>query len=119
MSIEKELTTEQIVQFNVESYNQRDIKKFISTFSEDIEFCNFPTNDKRLIGIEQVKNYYQEVFNTSPNLHSTIVKRIVFKNKIIDYENIIGRQGSNEIFEIVLIYEVIENKINKVTAIRN
>jgi hypothetical protein len=41
------------------------------------------------------------------------MKRIVFQNKINEYENIIGRQGSNEIFEMVLIYQVMENNIKK------
>jgi hypothetical protein len=61
---------------------------------------------------------YKELFDLSPNLHSTIVKRITFDNKVIDHESIVGRRGSDGIFEIVLIYEVKDNKIYKITAIR-
>jgi hypothetical protein len=59
------------------------------------------------------------LFDASPKLHSTILKRIVFNNKVIDHERIVGRQGSDAPLEIVVIYEVNEGKIFRLTAIRN
>ena len=112
-------TAEEIVKKNVAFYNKRDIEGFISTFSDEIVFSDFPNNNATLKGIDQVRKYYNEVFETSPNLYSTIVNRVIFNNKVIDHESIIGRKGTEETFEIVLIYEVKENKIYKVTAIRN
>ena len=58
------------------------------------------------------------LFDLSPKLHSIILKRIVFDNKVIDHESIVGRRGTDDVFEIVLIYEVKDNKIFKMTTIR-
>jgi hypothetical protein len=118
MIVDRDTSTSKIVQSNVDAYNERDIEKFISTYAEDVIFADFPDNKSTLVGIQQVKDYYQALFDASPNLFSNIVTRITFENKVIDHESITGRQGLNEIFEIVLIYEVRENKIYKVTAIR-
>lgn len=58
------------------------------------------------------------MFNASPNLHSTILTRTVFENKVIDYESIKGRNGNDELLELVLIYEVNNEKITKVTVLK-
>lgn len=112
------MTVEQVVQQNLEAYNARDLDKFMSSFSEDIEMYNFTDGKMTAKGLSQVRKIYQELFDLSPQLYSTIVKRIVFDNKIIDHEWIEGRKGSKTPVEIVLIYEVKNEKIVKTTAIR-
>ncbi len=114
----KDMTPEQVVQANLDCYNRRDIDGFMSYFSPDIKMYNFTDNSVTIDGLEQYRKVYKELFDLSPNLYSTIVKRIVFDNKVIDHESIVGRRGSDGIFEIVLIYEVKDNKIYKITAIR-
>lgn len=114
----KDMTPEQVVQANLDCYNRRDIDGFMSYFSPDIKMYNFTDNSVTINGLEQYRKVYKELFDLSPNLYSTIVKRIVFDNKVIDHESIVGRRGSDGIFEIVLIYEVKDNKIYKITAIR-
>jgi hypothetical protein len=111
-------TPEQIVQINLDFYNNRDIEGFMSSFSNDITFYNYADNKPTTIGLEQVRKLYKELFDLSPKLHSTILRRITFDNKVIDHESIVGRRGSDDIYEIVLIYEVKSEKIFKVTAIR-
>ena len=37
MNFAQNLTVEQVVQSNLEAYNNRDIEKFMSWFSEDVE----------------------------------------------------------------------------------
>lgn len=118
MGQSKEMTPEQVVQANLDCYNRRDIDGFMSYFSPDIKMYNFADNSVTIEGLEQYRKVYKELFDLSPNLHSTIVKRITFDNKVIDHESIAGRRGSDGIFEIVLIYEVKDNKIYKITAIR-
>jgi hypothetical protein len=114
----KDMTPEQVVQANLDCYNRRDIDGFMRYFSPDIKMYNFTDNSVTIDGLEQYRKVYKELFDLSPNLYSTIVKRIVFDNKVIDHESIVGRRGSDGIFEIVLIYEVKDNKIYKITAIR-
>jgi hypothetical protein len=112
------MTVEQVVQQNLEAYNARDLNKFMSSFSEDIEMYNFTDGKMTAKGLSEVRKIYQELFDLSPQLHSTILKRLVFDNKIIDYERIEGRRGSKTPVEMVLIYEVKNEKIVKTTAIR-
>ena len=112
------MTPEQVVQQSLEAYNNRDIEKFMALFSNDIEMYNFNTGKLTAKGLPEVRKIYQDMFNVSPKLHSDILKRIVFDDKIIDHEYITGRMGSDAPLEIVLIYEVKAGKIVKTTAIR-
>ena len=87
-------------------------------FSETIQFCNFSTGEITINGLQDCRKFYDNLFAQSPQLHSNIVQRICFDNKVIDHESITGRLGQDTAFEIVLIYEIEEEKIAKVTAIR-
>ncbi len=97
---------EQVVQRNLECYNNRDIKGFMESFSADITLYTFPDPEPTLEGLEAIQNFYSRLFEASPKLHSTILNRIVFDNKIIDHERIVGRMGSDAALEIVVVYEV-------------
>ncbi len=112
------LSPEQIVQKNLTAYNKRDIKGFMASFSNDIALYNYGDTKPSIVGLEAISGFYKKVFDASPKLHSTILKRIVFDNKVIDHEQITGRVGSEKPVEIVLIYEVKNQKIVKMTAIR-
>lgn len=118
MIIGQNNSPEQVVQKNLDYYNQRDIEGFMDLFSEDIVFYNFDDNKITANGLDEVRKLYTALFTSSPSLHSNILKRIVFDNKVIDHESIVGRKGSSETLELVLIYEVKNNKINKVTIMR-
>ncbi len=112
------LSPEQIVQKNLNAYNKRDIKGFVASFSDDIALYNYGDANPSIVGLNAISGFYKKVFDASPKLHSTILKRIVFDNKVIDHEQIVGRVGSEKPVEIVLIYEVKNQKIVKMTAIR-
>lgn len=109
---------ETVVQRNLNAYNNRDLMAFMNDFSDDIVLVNF--NDGKVLaeGKQAVENLYSDLFNQSPNLHSTVLKRIVIGNKVIDHESIIGRRGSSEPVELVMIYEIRDEKIFKMTVIR-
>ena len=109
---------ETIVQANLDAYNAHDIERFMSFFSEDVTMYNFNDGKQTANGIAAVRAIYEPYFKASPELHSKILKRTVFDNKVIDHEYITGARGSKEAFEIVLIYEVNNDKITKMTAIR-
>ena len=91
----------------------------METFSPDIALYTFPDPEPTIEGLDAIQNFYSQLFEASPMLRSTILKRIVFNNKIIDHESIVGRQRSDTALEIVVIYEVNEGKIFRLTAIRN
>ena len=112
------MTPEQIVQENLDFYNDRNIEGFMSSFAEDIKMYNLGQSNPSVVGKDEVRKVYTKLFENSPKLHSTILKRIVIGNKVIDHESITGRNGNSEVLELVLIYEVNNGKINKITVIR-
>jgi hypothetical protein len=110
---------EKIVQKNLDAYNSLDLETFMSCFHSEIKMYNFGIEKPSAQGLEEVRKIYQGLFEQSPKLHSVIIKRIIFENKIIDHESITGRLGNEDPSEMVLIYEVIEEKIINITAIKN
>jgi hypothetical protein len=112
------LSAEEVVQRNLDCYNNKDIDGFMSYFSDDVEFYEFETFKPSIQGKEDCRKRYNILFEQSPNLHSTILKRIVFDNKVIDHEYITGRNGADIPLELVLIYEVREEKIFRVSVMR-
>lgn len=99
------LEPEVIVQNQLDAYNHRDIDAFLACHSEYFEAFNFSESIPFLKGKEQLKQTYSGIFKDSPNLYSKLLKRIVFDNKVIDYEEITGRKGV-DLLELVAIYEV-------------
>jgi len=112
------MNAEQIVQINLDAYNQRDIEGFMISVSDDIEVFSLGDSQPSLSGAVAVRNFYAELFSNSPDLYSTILRRIVIGNKVIDHESIVGRNGAVEKIELVLVYEVRERKIYRITVIR-
>jgi len=111
-------SAEEIVQSNLDAYNNLDIDEFMAYISDDIEVYEFDSKKLSIKGAEACRKVYIELFEQSPNLHSTILKRIVFDNKVIDHEYIVGRRGSDTAIELVLIYEVKEEKIYRISVMR-
>lgn len=114
----KKLTPEEIVQLQTDKYNERDLEGFMSFFSSDIKVYNFRTGAIMFNNFEECYKAYKEVFDLSPNLHSSTVKRIVYENIVIEHERIDGRKGSKEPLDFIVISEIVDEKINKVTFIR-
>lgn len=118
ISIAQTSEVEKIVQANLDAYNNHDIDLFMSFFDKNIVLKNFQDQKITAQGIEAVRAIYEPYFKASPQLHSKILNRMVFDNKVIDYEYITGARGNTEPFQIIMIYEVINNKITTMTAIR-
>ena len=108
---------EQLIQQQVNAYNQRNLQAFTACFHQDIKLYNFGESEPYLMGMEALAASYKEVFEQSPNLHATIDHRIVLENTIIDHEKVTGRKGIDFI-EVVVIYQVESEKIKSVTYVR-
>ena len=111
-------TPEEIVQENLDFYNKGDIEGFMTSFSDDIALFEFGKATPSYQGLDAIRKVYTRLFNSSPELYSTILHRAVMGNKVIDHESITGRNGKTEPLELVLIYEVNNQKISKMTVIR-
>jgi hypothetical protein len=112
------MTPEEVVQKQLEAYNKRDIDGFMSVIDKNVTIHNFATGEITLEGFDACKQVYTDLFEVSPELHSKILTRTVFDNKVIDHEYITGRKGSDTPIELVLIYEVKGEKITKMNVIR-
>lgn len=113
------INPEEIVQENLDFYNQRNIDGFMSSFSDSISLFLFGKTEPIANGKEEIRRLYKELFDDSPKLHSTILHRAVIGNKVIDHESIKGRKGSKKTLKLVMIYEVLDDKIVRMTVIRD
>ncbi|HEV2041238.1 MAG TPA: nuclear transport factor 2 family protein, partial [Casimicrobiaceae bacterium] len=79
-----------VVQRQVEAYNDRDLDRFVATYSETIAIFRMPSAEPIISGkVELAKFYSTQRFNL-PGLRAEIVNRIVLGNKVIDHERILG-----------------------------
>lgn len=109
-----ETSPENIVQKQLDAYNNRDLKALLDTYSDEVEVYNFP-NELLYKGKQKMEEGYTSFFDSSPDLHCEIKKRIIIGNKVIDEEYITANGTS---FSAVAIYEVKNGKIVKVTFVQ-
>lgn len=114
----QKMTPEQVVQKQLETYNSRDIDGFMSLIDNDITFHDFSSGKITMEGYDACKEFYSGLFKASPKLHSTIITRTTFGSRVIDHESITGRNGNDEVLELVLIYEVQKEKIVKISVLK-
>lgn len=111
------MSPEEIVQNQLNAYNNRDIDVFVDCHNSDAQLYLFSEKEPFVKGQEQIRATYSEIFNTSPTLFSKLINRIVMGNKVIDHEEITGRKGV-DVLELIAIYEVDETTIVKAHFIR-
>jgi hypothetical protein len=114
----KIMTIEKIIDKQMLAYDTRDIDSMMSVFSDDIKIINFSDGKIVVDGFEDCKKMFSDLFKNSPKLRAEILKTISFDNKVIVQEYIYGRNGSDEKMEQVIIFEVTNEKINKISMIR-
>lgn len=112
------MTIEQIIEKQMQAYDDRDIDSMMSVFSEDIKIIDFSSNKTLIDGINECRRVFVDLFKQSPKLRAEILKTITFDNKVIVQEYIHGRNGSNEQIEQVIIFEINNKKITKINMIR-
>jgi hypothetical protein len=108
------MTSSEIITMQIEAYNKRDLKGNIELFSENFQIIQFSDNSVLVDGKEACEKMYKDLFDNSPNLKAEIINRIDYGNKIILHEVIYGRYGKNEGLEQLIMFEIVENKIERV-----
>ena len=107
-----------VVQRQLDAYNARDLERFMECFADDARCFDLGRPQPTLDGKDAIRARYQTLFAASPQLHSRVVHRTAFGRAVIDHEEITGRNGSPDVFEIVAIYEVEGGLIRRFHAIR-
>ena len=109
----KSETPEELVQRQVEAYNNRDLDAFMSTYSNDVVINYFPEKT-RYEDKAAMRERFVKYFADTPDLHCEIKNRITISNKVIDEEYILA---NGKYRSAVAVYEVEDGLIQKVTFI--
>lgn len=105
-------TPEDIIQAQLEAYNARDVDAFLALHAEDAQLFALPENKLIAAGQAQLRERYSQRFS-NPELHATVVQRIVRGNYVIDHEEIVG-MTPDAVVKAVAIYELVDEKIQRV-----
>ena len=103
---------EGFAQRQLDAYNARDLERFVREYTPDVEVFRMPDPHPIIVGREALATYYRENRFNLANLQATLVKRMVFGNKVIDQEIVLGVRGAP--VEVAAIYEVTALGISKV-----
>ena len=104
----------EIVTRQIEAYNKRDLKGNIELFSENFQIIQFHDNSVLVDGKDACEKMYKDLFDNLPNLKAEIINRIDYGNKIILHEVIYGKYGKNEGLDQLIMFEIVENKIDRI-----
>ena len=109
------MTAVDVVQRQVNAYNDRDLDRFVAEYSDAILVHRMPSIEPAIVGKVKFAEFYATQRFNLPRLHAEIVNRIVLGNKVIDHERITGVKSAP--FEIVVIYEIADNLIQRVWSL--
>ncbi len=107
-----------IVQRQLDAYNARDIEAFLAVFADDAQAFELGAATPTMVGKSQLRSRYIELFANSPRLFSEVVTRTCFAHVVIDLEHVSGRNGSTEIYEVLVVYEVSGELISRMHFVR-
>lgn len=103
---------EELVQKQLEAYNNKDLETFLSFYSDNIRAFNFP--DKEIFtGKNAMRAGYEALFNDNPNLYCEVSNRIVMNNIVVDHERISGLSNGN-LIETIAIFKIENGKISRI-----
>jgi hypothetical protein len=107
---------EAIVQRQLDAFNARNVDALLAVYAEDAEMYEHPA---RLVarGSAALRERFMIRFQ-EPNLHATLLKRIVSGNTVVDHESVTRTfpEGPGQI-ELIMIYEVNDGRIAKAWSI--
>ncbi len=115
VSAQTSKTPEQLAQAQLDAYNARNIDAFLEPYSDSVEIYMFP-GKLMSKGKEAMRKEYGAMFQQVPNLHCTLVNRIVEGNTVIDHESVSG--FGPQPLKAIAIYTIQKGKISKVYFIQ-
>ncbi len=99
-------------QRQLDAYNARDVDAFVREYTEDVQLFRLGAAEPFLVGRAAMAEHYANKRFNLPGLHAEVLSRMVFGNKVIDHERVLGVPG--EPLEVAAIYEVTPAGIAKV-----
>jgi enamine deaminase RidA (YjgF/YER057c/UK114 family) len=93
-----------LVDAQVSAYNAHDLDGFLSFYTEDSQFYDFP-NTPRFEGREAARAHYGAMFEENPRLMARITTRIVAPPFVIDHESLFGHERRADGVSGVVMYQ--------------
>jgi hypothetical protein len=103
-------------QRQLDAYNARDLERFVAEYTDDVQAFVLPDPRPFAVGKAALAAHYRDHRFNLPDLHATLVNRMVFGNKVIDQEVIVGVPGAP--LDGAAIYEVTPAGIANVWFVR-
>ena len=105
-----------LAQKQLDAYNQKDLESFLAVYSDTVKVYNHP--DKLILqGKDKMRERYTDRFSNSPDLHCTLMNRMVLGNVVIDQEYVIFDKNKPP-SSVMAMYKVAHGKIQEVFFIR-
>lgn len=101
-----------VVDEQKDAYNNQDIQKFLSCYTEDIQVYMLEQGKMITEGKEQLRAAMTSAFEATPDSRTMLISRMEQNNLIVDHEKITGHETGKAIYTIA-IYEITNNKISK------
>jgi hypothetical protein len=105
-------TPTDLAQAQLDAYNQRDLEAFLLPYADSVAVYTFP-NQLQYRGKAQMRQVYGEMFQNLPDLHCSLVNRMVVGNTVIDQESVVFRKGEKPLHAIA-VYKIKDGKIAEV-----
>ena len=105
------MTPEELAQGQLDAYNEQDLDKFCSFFSDEVRIYDAHSKELLFCGMKDFRTRYAKTFS-NPNLQCTLLNRIVHENVVIDHESVVGLDES--VTYAVAIYHTRETTITEV-----
>ena len=91
-------------QRQLDAYNARDIERFAREYTDDVRLFRLPDAQSFVVGKAALVAHYRDHRFNRPGLHAELLGRLVFGNKVIDQERVVGVQAAP--MDVAAIYEV-------------
>jgi hypothetical protein len=103
-----------LVEAQHQSYNSRNLDSFCSCFHPDVIVERIGKEDKQ-IGLENLRNGFKKLFDSSPNLYCEVKSRIYLKDSVIDEEFVTGASNYPDGLHGVAVYQFKDNLIYRMS----
>ena len=113
LTLVTDVSPKEIVQRQVDTFNKRDLNRFLSCYVEGVLAQRFPA-DTMYVGKDKMLDSYERFFANTKKTQVEVVKRIALGNYVIDEESTLvdGREGHQ-----VAIYDVTNGLISSMSFI--
>ena len=107
------IPSERLAQAQLDAYNAHDIDAFLACYHDEVEIFDLHTAERTMQGKSAMRERYGKMFADLPDLHVTLVQRIVCGTTAVDHERVFGLVP-DEIVDVIATYQIVDDLIRRV-----